>query len=88
MTRLVARLAAILVAAASLIGPPAWADSKTLRISSIPDEAPTELQRKFGALAQYLEAATGMKVQYTPNPAVALAGPRSLARRSSVGILG
>jgi len=66
MTRLVARLAAFLVAAASLIGPQAWADSKILRISSIPDEAPTELQRKFGPLAQHLEAATGMKVQYTP----------------------
>ena len=37
-----------------------------LRVSAIPDEAPTELQRKFEPLGKYLEARTGMRVQFTP----------------------
>ena len=37
----------------------------TLRISAIPDEAPTELQRKFTPLGEYLEKETGLKVQFT-----------------------
>ncbi len=37
-----------------------------LRVSAIPDEAPTELQRKFAPLGRYLEAQTGMKVVFTP----------------------
>ena len=36
-----------------------------LRISAIPDEAPTELQRKLSKVAAYLEKEVGMKVQYT-----------------------
>jgi phosphonate transport system substrate-binding protein len=30
-----------------------------LRVSAIPDEAPTELQRKFAPLGAYLEAEPG-----------------------------
>jgi phosphonate transport system substrate-binding protein len=37
-----------------------------LRVSAIPDEAPTELQRKFGPLGAYLAKATGLKVEFTP----------------------
>jgi phosphonate transport system substrate-binding protein len=37
-----------------------------LRVSAIPDEAPTELQRKFKPLGEYLEKKTGMKVEFTP----------------------
>jgi phosphonate transport system substrate-binding protein len=37
-----------------------------LRISAIPDEAPTELQRKFKPLGDYLSKETGMKVEFTP----------------------
>jgi len=37
-----------------------------LRVSAIPDEAPTELQRKFAPLGKYLEAKTGAKVEFTP----------------------
>ncbi len=37
-----------------------------LRVSAIPDEAPTELQRKFAPLGRYLEAKTGTKVVFTP----------------------
>ena len=38
----------------------------TLKISAIPDEAPTELQRKFVPLGKYLERQTGMKVEFIP----------------------
>ena len=37
-----------------------------LRVSAIPDEAPTELQRKFAPLGKYLESRLGMKVEFTP----------------------
>ena len=37
-----------------------------LRVSAIPDESPTELQRKFAPLGKYLEEKTGMKVRFTP----------------------
>ena len=37
-----------------------------LRVSAIPDEAPTELLRKFTPLGAYLEQATGMKVEFVP----------------------
>jgi phosphonate transport system substrate-binding protein len=39
---------------------------EVLRISAIPDEAPTELQRKFKPLGEYLSKETGMKVEFTP----------------------
>lgn len=39
---------------------------QVLRVSAIPDEAPTELQRKFKPLGAYLEEKTGMKVEFTP----------------------
>ena len=37
-----------------------------LRVTAIPDEAPTELQRKFKPLGEYLEQQLGMKVEFTP----------------------
>jgi len=54
---------------------------KVLRVSAIPDEAPTELQRKFKPLGEYLSTAIGMKVEFTAvndYPAVveALAGKK------------
>lgn len=39
---------------------------QVLRVSAIPDEAPTELQRKFKPLGTYLEKKLGMKVEFTP----------------------
>lgn len=39
---------------------------EVLRVSAIPDEAPTELQRKFAPLGAYLEHETGMKVSFIP----------------------
>ncbi len=37
-----------------------------LRISAIPEEAPSELLRKFTPMGKYLEAQLGMKVEWTP----------------------
>ena len=54
------------VACAAITAIPAFADEAILRVSAIPDEAPTELQRKFAPLGKYLEAQTGMKVVFTP----------------------
>jgi phosphonate transport system substrate-binding protein len=47
------------------IGTSAFAQS-VLKVSAIPDEAPTELQRKFAPLGSYLEKSTGMKVEFIP----------------------
>lgn len=44
----------------------AAAQQNVLRVSAIPDEAPTELQRKFAPLGAYLEKETGMKVSFVP----------------------
>ncbi|WKL15440.1 putative selenate ABC transporter substrate-binding protein [Comamonas testosteroni] len=56
----VAALASSLLSAAHADTP------AVLRVSAIPDEAPTELQRKFKPLGEYLSQATGMKVVFTP----------------------
>ncbi len=37
-----------------------------LRVSAIPDESPTELQRKFKPLGDYLKQETGLEVQFVP----------------------
>jgi phosphonate transport system substrate-binding protein len=55
-------LAATTLATAAL----AQAPMATLKVSAIPDENPTELQRKFTPLGKYLEAKTGMKVEFIP----------------------
>lgn len=44
----------------------ARAADAVLRVSAIPDEAPTELQRKFAPLGKYLEQELGMKVSFVP----------------------
>ncbi len=53
-------------AIASTFSLSAQASDAVLRVSAIPDEAPTELQRKFAPLGKYLEAQTGLKVVFTP----------------------
>ncbi len=40
--------------------------AETLKVSAIPDEAPTELLRKFKPLGAYLEQQLGMKVEFVP----------------------
>lgn len=39
---------------------------QVFRVTAIPDESPTELQRKFEPLGKYLEKQLGMKVEWTP----------------------
>ena len=69
LLRACARLSAVSAdsAFAALAGLPLAAQAEeVLRVSAIPDEAPTELQRKFAPLGAYLEAETGMKVSFVP----------------------
>ncbi|QNH02781.1 putative selenate ABC transporter substrate-binding protein [Pseudomonas sediminis] len=40
--------------------------AEVLKVSAIPDEAPTELLRKFKPLGAYLEQELGMKVEFVP----------------------
>ncbi len=49
-----------------LVTPISALAQQTLKVSAIPDEAPTELQRKFEPLGKYLEKALKMKVEFTP----------------------
>jgi phosphonate transport system substrate-binding protein len=62
----------LLAGAASLAAPLAPSVSAqttaptVLRVTAIPDEAPTELARKFAPLGRYLEAQLGLKVEWTP----------------------
>lgn len=42
------------------------ASAATLRVSAIPDEAPTELIRKFKPLMEYLEKEVGVRVKFIP----------------------
>jgi phosphonate transport system substrate-binding protein len=64
---IVQSFALLSLGATILIGaPPARAQGGVLRVSAIPDEAPSELQRKFKPLGDYLKARTGMDVQFTP----------------------
>lgn len=63
---IVARLVALCVV---LMLVPAWAPANAqpvLKVSAIPDESPTELQRKFAPLGAYLAKETGMKVEFIP----------------------
>lgn len=64
MSKLASRLlvTAALLAAAGV----SFAQTTVLRVSAIPDEAPTELQRKFKPLGDYLKKETGLEVQFTP----------------------
>ena len=60
-------LIALSLGGAALLGAAGvHAQANVLRVSAIPDEAPTELQRKFKPLGEYLKAKTGMDVQFTP----------------------
>jgi phosphate/phosphite/phosphonate ABC transporter binding protein len=53
-----------LLAAIALARPAAA--PRVLRVSAIPDEAPTELIRKFRPLGEYLEKALSMEVKFLP----------------------
>lgn len=65
MDVLLRRISAVLLGMA-LLAVSLAAFAQTLRVSAIPDEAPTELQRKFKPLGEYLARETGLDVQFTP----------------------
>ena len=54
------------LASTALLSAGASYAQQVLRMSAIPDEAPTELQRKFKPLGEYLEKKLSMKVEFTP----------------------
>jgi phosphonate transport system substrate-binding protein len=60
------RRPAVAAVALLLLVSPAAARAAELRVSAIPDEAPTELQRKFEPLGAYLRQATGLDVKFLP----------------------
>ena len=60
------RLLAIAAGALFIGGPLLAHAQQVLRVSAIPDESPTELQRKFKPLGDYLEKKLAMKVEFTP----------------------
>jgi phosphonate transport system substrate-binding protein len=62
-SRIVCRLGVYL--ACLLVLPVAHAQT-VLRVSAIPDESPTELQRKFKPLGEYLAKEIGMPVEFIP----------------------
>lgn len=62
LKRTLSLVAGLALAAAALTAHAA----ETLRVSAIPDEAPTELLRKFKPLGAYLEQQLGMKVEFVP----------------------
>lgn len=63
--RPLAVMAGLCLSVAALFSPVAAAQD-VLRVSAIPDEAPTELLRKFKPLGEYLEQELGMPVQFQP----------------------
>jgi phosphonate transport system substrate-binding protein len=56
----------LLALAAVFSLPPSASARAPLRVSAIPDEAPTELLRKFGPLGAHLEEAIGRPVKFVP----------------------
>ena len=61
-----ARRLALAALAAALSSAALAEDRRVLRVSAIPDEAPTELQRKFTPLGEYLSRELGMDVKFVP----------------------
>ena len=59
--------AGLACASVTLTFEPRTAQAETVfRVTAIPDEAPTELVRKFEPLGKYLEQRLGMKVEFIP----------------------
>lgn len=66
LKRPLAVLAGLCLSVAAILPAAHAADQSVLRVSAIPDEAPTELQRKFEPLGKYLEEELGMEVRFQP----------------------
>lgn len=66
MRRKLKPLLALAITVAAMLSSGIGHAQQVFRVSAIPDEAPTELQRKFKPLGDYLEKKLGMKVEFTP----------------------
>ncbi len=75
------------LASAALTAPLSHA-AESLRVSAIPDESPTELQRKFAPLGRYLEKTLGMPVQWVPVTDYAAVVEALAARKLDMAWLG
>lgn len=65
-TPFLSTLARLLAAVVLLSATAVASAQQTLKVSAIPDESPTELQRKFKPLGEYLAKRVGMKVEFIP----------------------
>jgi len=65
-SKIIKSLLAAAFASISLLSASLSMAEPVLRVSAIPDESPTELQRKFKPLGEYLEKKLCMKVEFTP----------------------
>ena len=79
--------AALAVTLTAVVGA-AHAQQGVLKVSAIPDEAPTELQRKFAPLGKYLEKETGLKVEFIPVTDYAAVVEALASRRLDMAWLG
>ena len=79
--------AALVTVLAAVCGA-AQAQQNVLKVSAIPDEAPTELQRKFEPLGKYLEKQIGMKVEFIPVTDYAAVVESLASRRLDMAWLG
>ena len=66
VSRILKSLAVFSIASTMLMSSGISHAEQVFRVSAIPDEAPTELQRKFKPLGNYLEQKLGMKVEFVP----------------------
>ena len=60
------------------------AEPQVLRVSAIPDEAPTELQRKFKPLGEYLSKRLKTRAQWVPFKTEAQLSAALLAKLTSL----
>jgi phosphonate transport system substrate-binding protein len=65
-SKIVKSILATMFASIALLSASLSMAEPVLRVSAIPDESPTELQRKFKPLGEYLEKKLGMKVEFIP----------------------
>ncbi len=71
-----------------ILTPAAHAQTQALRVSAIPDEAPTELTRKFQPLGRYLAEKISMKVDFVPVTDYAAVVESLAARKLDMAWLG
>ncbi|HUD26725.1 MAG TPA: putative selenate ABC transporter substrate-binding protein [Burkholderiaceae bacterium] len=64
--RLAAAVAALVWVGLAGTGSASAQAQQPLRVTAIPDEAPTELARKFAPLGRYLQARLNMPIEWTP----------------------